>query len=90
VTGAPNKNLNQSYAIGQDIVSLRGGDKADQVQQRMFTTYTNSSKGQFSYQFKESKQLNKGLNDFVLSNKFEYGYGNGGRQFASTDNKQKQ
>jgi methyl coenzyme M reductase subunit C-like uncharacterized protein (methanogenesis marker protein 7) len=26
----------------------------------------------------------------VLSNKFEYGYGNGGRQLASTETKQKQ
>lgn len=56
----------------------------------MYTTYTNSSKGQFSNQYKESGQLNKGLNNFVLSSKFEYGYGDGGRQHASNETKQKQ
>ncbi len=87
VTGTPNKNLNKNYQIGQDIVSLRGNERAAEVQQRQHTTYNTSAKGQFSYQFRQNDQLNKGLHDFVLANKFEYGYGQGGRHFASTETK---
>jgi hypothetical protein len=54
------------------------------MQQRSNTTYNRTTKGQFSYQFKESNAMNKDQHDFILSNKFEYGYDkNGGRRYAS-------
>lgn len=88
-TGQSNQNLKENYQIGQDIASLRGDDQST-TQQRLNTSYTRGSKGQFSYQFQESGSFNKTLGDFVLSNKFQYGYDpNGGRQFASKDIAQK-
>lgn len=61
---------------GQDQISL----------QRDNTSYTNSSRGQFTRQFEESGHFNKLLSDYVLSNKFQYGYdANGGRNYASKE-----
>lgn len=60
------------------------------MQQRSNTTYNRTTKGQFSYQFKESNAMNKDQHDFILSNKFEYGYDkNGGRRYASQSTTQK-
>ncbi len=68
------------------MAAVRGEDKQTVAQQRQATTYTKNSKGQFTYQYQDSGKFNKELGDFVLSNKFEYGYDTcGGRKFASTD-----
>ncbi len=83
-TGVQNQNLVENYQIGQDIVSLRGQDQISL--QRDNTSYTNSSRGQFTRQFEESGHFNKQLGDYVLSNKFQYGYdANGGRNYASKE-----
>jgi len=85
-TGQANQNLVENYAIGTDVAAVRGEDKQTVAQQRQATTYTKNSKGQFTYQYQDSGKFNKELGDFVLSNKFEYGYDTcGGRKFASTD-----
>lgn len=90
-TGQANQNLVENYTIGKDVASLRGEDQAATAQQRNHTTYTKNSKGEFTHQYKDQGSFNKGLGDFVLSNKFEYGYdNNGGRKFASTDTIRKQ
>lgn len=71
-------------------MSLRGDDQNTNVQQRQGTTYFKSTKGEQTHQLKEQNGFNKGLGEFVLSNKFEYGYDtNGGRKFASGDNAKK-
>lgn len=65
---------------------MRGTD--DKTQARSSSTYSNNLKGKFSYQVLESNDLNKNLGNFVLSNKFEYGYDPvGGRKFASVTTK---
>ena len=67
------------------MASLRGMDAAKEVNQRSNSTYNQSTKGKFTYQHWESNNLNKTHNNWILSNKFEYGYDpNGGRKLAST------
>lgn len=74
--------------VGPDVPAARGTDIALETQARVNSTYANNLKGKFSVQFKESNHLNKNLHDFVLSNKFDYGYNPmGGRRLASVTEK---
>jgi hypothetical protein len=74
--------------IGPDVPAVRGTDKGKIPTMRSNSTYTKALRGDFSHQYKESNGLNKTQHDWILSNKFEYGYDpNGGRKLASFNTK---
>lgn len=63
---------------------MRGSDSLPDHFKRSKSTYTNSLKGQFTTQYRESNGQNKNMHDWILSNKFDYGYNPaGGRHNAS-------
>lgn len=73
--------------LGDNVVSLKGEDDPIAVRQRASTLYHTHNKPNLKFDQKAPHgSFNKQRGDWILQNKFEYGYfTDGGRRLASKD-----
>ena len=78
-----------NYKIGEATVSVKGADDPVSVRERESTTYFKNSKPYLTFDQKlPHSMFNKERGDWILENKFEYGYNTlGGRRLGSIEGK---
>lgn len=82
-----NPNLIVNMKLGENIASLKGDDDPIAVRQRQSTHYHTNAKPHLVFEQKQPHaSFNKQRGDWILQNKFEYGYNPvGGRKLASIE-----